>query len=120
LITYLEVYPLLAAACSTYPDSKDAALAQQENGEFLRVGQIVSHLIERLACGETGEFPAVFGVVEWVLEEGDSQARSVITDGFFDDLTDMTFYSGAAVQPSDFAPWLGPQARQVPSVQPLL
>jgi hypothetical protein len=58
-------------------------------------------------------------VIEWVLEEGDSQARRVITEGFFEDLTDTTFSNGAAVLPRDFEPWLGPRARQVPSVQDL-
>jgi hypothetical protein len=120
VIRYLEVYPLLAVACSTYPDSQDAALADEEDGEFLRVGQLVRHLIECLAGGKTGEFQAVFGVVEWALEEGNAEARRLITDGFFDDLANETLYRAAPVEARDFVPWFGPRARQVPAVRSLL
>jgi hypothetical protein len=91
VITYLELYPLLTAACPGYEEER--------------------HRTEHL--------PALFGVVEWVLEEGDEEARSLITDGFFDDLTNSAFYRRDTVQPADFVPWLGPHAARLVAVRRL-
>ena len=38
-------YPLLVAACRSYAGSKPAVRADENDGEFLRVGQLVGHLI---------------------------------------------------------------------------
>jgi hypothetical protein len=39
---------------------------------------------------DTQNLAAVFGVVEWILAEGDPEARSLITEGFLDDLTNTS------------------------------
>jgi hypothetical protein len=120
MICYVEVVPLLIAACPSYRGSLPAAGAEEDEGEYLTVGRVVAHLIELLSRDDTACLRTVFGVVEWVLEEGDDEARSLLTDGFFDDLTNPDFYAESSKDPHDFVPWLGPCAREQPSVQPLL
>lgn len=120
IIGYLEVLPLLVAACPSYGDSPHGVHADDDDGEYLGVGHLVGHLIRLLGSGDTACFSGVFGVVEWVLEEGDDEARKLIVDGFYDDLTSPAFYEGADVSPGDFEPWFGPQSRKVPAVRRLL
>ena len=61
----------------------------------------------------------MFGVVEWVLDEDDDDARSLVVDGLIDDLINPDLYLDTANEPADFVPWLGSLARQLPSVRPL-
>jgi hypothetical protein len=120
MISYVEVVPLLTAACPSYRGSIQAAGAEEDEGEYLTVGRVVAHLVELLSGDDKDCLRAVFGVVEWVLEEGDDEARSLVIEGFFDDLTNPDFYAGSPSDPRDFVPWFGPCAREQPSVQPLL
>jgi hypothetical protein len=120
VITYREVYPLLVAACPSFVGSKPAESADENDGEFLRIGYLVRHLILLLEDLDTESFSAVFGVVEWVLTEGDAEARSLINAGFLDDLTNPETYAHATRSPADFVRWLGPEACGHPSVQRLL
>jgi hypothetical protein len=120
MIGYVEVVPLLTAACPTYSGSIHAAGAEEDEGEYLTVGRVVAHLIELLGRDDHECLLSVFGVVEWVLEEGDDEARALLTEGFFDDLTNPDFYTTSPNDPRAFVPWLGPRAREQPSVQPLL
>ena len=120
MITYLEVYPLLVAACPSYVGSKPAVVVEEGDGEFIRVGQLVRHLIQLLDHDDTESFTAVFGVVDWVLTEGDAEARSLINNGFLDDLTNPEMYGDATCRPADFVPWLAPMAKRHPAVRRLL
>jgi hypothetical protein len=112
LISYLDVVPLLIAACPTYKGSPQAIEADPDDGEYLLAGHFVAHLIQSLQEGITGSFPAVFAVVEWVLTEGDDEAQSLITEGFLDDLCNPEFHSGTTTRPEDFLHWLGPRTRR--------
>lgn len=120
MITYLEVHPLLVAACPSFAGSKPAALAEEGDGEFIRVGQLVRHLIHLLDAEDTESFTAVFGVVDWVLAEGDAEAKSLIDNGFLDDLTNPEMYADATSRFADFVPWLTPRAKRHPAVRRLL
>jgi hypothetical protein len=112
MISYLDVFPLLVAACPSFQGSIHASRADEEDGEYLRVEHLVGHLIDLVTRDDTEEMPAVFAVVESVLDEGDEEARSLITEGFFDDLINVEFFGESPTQPRDFAPWLGPRARK--------
>ncbi|MCU1461122.1 MAG: hypothetical protein JWO37_1197 [Acidimicrobiales bacterium] len=120
VINYDEVFPLLVAACPSFEDSVYAAHDDENDGEFLRVGRLVVHLIELLDRDETNSFPAVFGIVEWALEEGSDDARMLVSDGLLHDLTNQDLYVQTAKHPSDFVSWLGPCAQQQPAIQPFL
>jgi hypothetical protein len=111
-ISYLDVFPLLSAACPTYGGSTQATEANAKDGEYLLVGSLVAHLVQLLEKGCTDSFSTVFGVVEWVLTDGDEEAARLITDGFLDDLANPDLYGEATKQPTDFALWLGPGARE--------
>jgi hypothetical protein len=120
MISYLDVFPRLVATCTSFDSSIHGSAADENDGEYLRVGQFVHHLIQLLDDGNTECFPAVFAVVDQVLEAGDDEARSLIAEGFFDDLANPTFYGTTVKRPHDFESWLGPRARQLPAARPLL
>jgi hypothetical protein len=120
MISYLDVLPLLVAACPSYPDSTQATVANTDDGEYLGVGHLVEHLIELADREETDSFSRVFEVVEWVLDWGDGEARALLAEGFFYDLTNPDLYTATGKEPRDFVPWLGPRAREQPAIQLLL
>jgi hypothetical protein len=120
VINYDSVYSLLTAACPAYDRSTQMAEAHDRDGEFLRVGQFVRFLVQLLSQDETSTFVAVFSVVEWVLEDGDEEARGLISDGFFSDLADVELYRGLDHSPKDFVPWLGPHALATRALRGLL
>jgi hypothetical protein len=120
MISYLDVFPRLIVACPSFDGSIHGSAADEDDGEYIRIGQFANHLIQLLDDGDTGSFPGVFAVVDQVLEEGDDEARSLITEGFFDDLANHTFYGTTDRRPHDFESWLGPRARQLPAARPLL
>ncbi|MEY2461491.1 MAG: hypothetical protein QOG30_3321 [Acidimicrobiaceae bacterium] len=119
-MNYDEVFPLLVAACPSFEDSAYAVHDDENDGEFLRVGRLVGHLIQLLDRDETDAFLAVFGIVEWALEEGSNDARMLVSDGFLHDLTNLDLYVHTETHPRDFVSWLGPCAKQQPAVQPFL
>lgn len=111
MIGYDDVLPLFSAACPSYEASPEAAKFDERDGPYVDLGCFVTHLVRLLDEGKTACMPAVFAVVEQVLVEGDEEARHLVTGGFLSDLGSPTSYEGSSVQPRDFAPWFGPQAR---------
>ncbi|MEY2422482.1 MAG: hypothetical protein QOI95_2549 [Acidimicrobiaceae bacterium] len=120
MINYDEVFSLLVAACPSFEHSTDSAQAEEDEGEFLRVGHLAFHLIELLLSDETDSFAAVFGIVDWVLAEGSAESRMLVADGFLHDLTSLDRYGDSGKLPSEFVPWLGPCARRELVIQPFL
>ena len=118
MIGYLDVYPRLVAACPSYAESTRPKDADEDNGEFLRVGQVVRHLVDLLADDRTVELTAVFAVVEAVLEQGDDEAVELVSRGFLDDLANDELYRGSGKSPVDFLLWLGPRALLEPPFRP--
>jgi hypothetical protein len=119
MLNYLDVVPLLSAACTTFSDSPEAAAIHPMNGAYLQTAQLARHMIRLLDAGEVGDFSCVFGVVEWILTEGDVQARRLVNDGFMDDLFNPGFYAAACCSAFDFVEWLGRRARRHPRVRSL-
>jgi hypothetical protein len=119
-VGYLDVIPLLIAAAPSFNGSPEAEIAEAADGEFLRITQLVRHLIRLLDRGDTGSLSAVFGIVEWVFEEGDEPARHLIVAGFIDDLLNPGEYKGTRRRPQDFSSWLGPNARWLSRVATIL
>jgi hypothetical protein len=120
MIRYLDVVPMLRAASPSFDHSADAAAAHPDDGEFVTVGAFVEHLIGLAIDGSTDSFPAVFDVIERVLADGDLEARNLVVGGLLDDLTNPDLFRRYALQPRDFAAWLGRRARRVPSVRAML
>jgi hypothetical protein len=117
-IRYDDVVAFLMAACPSHADSPDCASV--EEGEYVRVLGFVRHLIRLAEEGDTRSFPRVFGVVEWILADGDSAAVDLIRIGFLDDLADASSYEGTHARLADFGLWLGPQARRDRRIQGVL
>jgi hypothetical protein len=117
-IGYDDVVPLLMAACPSHAGSRECASV--EEGEFVRVLGFVRHLIRLLHEGRVQSFTRVFGVVEWILADGEPAAIDLIQAGFLADLTDPEVYQGTSVRLADFGPWLGARARGDPEIRRLL
>jgi hypothetical protein len=69
--------------------------------EFVNVGQFVEHPIDRLSDGDTQGLGIVFDVIEQVVAHVESKARSLIIDGFLDDLASLGLYSTVSCRPVD-------------------
>ena len=110
VIRYDDVMSLLFGACPSYAVSDEAASHDNRNGHYILMEYFVTHLIRLLEVGHTDSFPAVFGVAERVLLEGDGQARGLVTYGFLEDLTSAELFYTPSAKPSDFLPWFGSQA----------
>jgi hypothetical protein len=119
-VHYDEVVAFPIAACPSYEGSAEQAAIDDADGEYIRVAGLARHLIRLLAEGDTESFPRVFGVVEWILEDGEPPAVDLIQSGFFEDLTDPTLYEGHRVRPIGFGEWLGPRARRDPKIRAML
>ena len=119
-VGYADVVPLLMAAAPTFERSAEAEGADPAAGEYVRITALVRHLIRLLDWGETAGLPAVFGVVEWILEEGDEPARHLIIAGFVEDLLNPDEYRCTGRRPQGFACWLGPNARWLSRVATML
>jgi hypothetical protein len=120
MIDYADVLPLLIAVCRTYRGSMEETMVDHENGEYVQIGYFAAHLIRLLDEGATEDFPAVFGVIESILKEGDADARSLVGDGLLDDLTNPGLYEGDRARPIGFLPWLGTRTRSEGPVRALL
>jgi hypothetical protein len=117
VIRYNDVVAFLTAACPTYEGSAERAAVDVADGEYVAVTSLVKHLIRLLDEADTQSFPAVFGVVEWILEDGESAAVDLIHAGFVADLADRSFYEGRHVGRADFVQWFGPRMRRDPNIQ---
>jgi hypothetical protein len=119
-VGYYDVVPLLIAAVPSFTDSPEAAVTDPADGEYLRTAQLARHVIGLLERGETAALPALFGVVEWVLEEGDEPARHLVVASFVDELLNPSEYRATGRRPHDFAAWFGPNARWLSRVATVL
>jgi hypothetical protein len=119
VIGYDEVMGLLVDSCSSFNESPQAAMVDHQDGAYLHMAHLMTHLILLLAAGQTETFPAVFGTVELVLANGDSASRRLINVGLITDLTNDNFYQTVDVEPADFLRWYGPLAQRHREVQAL-
>jgi hypothetical protein len=119
-VSYDDVLPLLIAAAPSFTGSPEDQVVDDGDGEYLRMTQLVRYLIRLLEGGQTAALSAVFGVVEWVLEEGDEPARHLLVAGFVDELLNPGGYAATHRRPHDFASWFGPNARWLSRVATVL
>lgn len=109
IINYLDVVPSLEPACPSYRSSADAAAADIENAEFMRIGYFAAHLVRLLSHGDTQHLGTVMTAIEWLLEAADSKACRIVSHGLMEDLTNPRFYLETPLCPEDFLPWFGPR-----------
>lgn len=118
MIHYNEVVALLSAASPTFATSPQAALADHHESEVVRMGRFVDHLAHLVEHDDTSVLPAVFGVVDWVLDAGDEAARRLVTEAFIEDVARAVWSrSGRRMSLAGFVSWMGPRARHLAEVR---
>lgn len=120
MLRYDDVVAFLIAACPSYEGSPERAAVDDADGEYIRVTGFVTYLIRLLDEQDTHGFPAVFAVVEWILEDAEPAAVELMQAGFLHDVADSSLYEGKRVRPVDFGRWFGPRARHDPTIQAIL
>ncbi len=102
--------PLFLAACPSFADKLEEHrdFYGEEHLLYVELGEFANHLVELKKSGRTGEFPAVFGVIERLHLEGDDYVRQAATVGMLEGIQNVAGNSG--VDPEDFAPYLLPES----------
>jgi hypothetical protein len=110
-----EVMARLSAACPSWADENPVAAAAPLDGprDYEPVGAFAHHLVGLGEQAHTGELPAVFAVVEAVLEEGDADAVALIRTGVVEDLQNITSHRDVRVDADDFRRFAGPITTEV-------
>lgn len=105
----------MVAACPSYEpiwaDSHDLNV-DHETGErlcYLDAGDLTRHLVALLAEGRTETFPAVFGVIERLHEDGDDYVRELATIGYLEGLQFAASHEPAVDESFPIA-YLGPES----------
>jgi hypothetical protein len=111
IVGYPDVVPLLLAACPSFRGSSESTRADPADGEYLFVAHLAAHVVRQLERGSTGCFQAVGDMVEWILTDGDADARMLVVEGLLQPLLDQASYRGTRHTPVDLYGWLGPRAR---------
>ena len=88
---------------------EDALTEQEGLPIYLALGDLARHLVRKLEGGDTGDFPAVFEVVERWHRQGTHAVKEAATVGFLENFQNTNLYAGGA--PEDFLPWLRPETR---------
>jgi len=78
----------------------------QERGAFNDVAVFARHVVNSYAIGKTGEFPALFELLEKLVEQGDQSIVELVTIGLLEDI--QTVASNRDFGYDVFEPWLGP------------
>ncbi|MBF5044522.1 hypothetical protein FGE12_19140 [Aggregicoccus sp. 17bor-14] len=102
-----EVLELLAAACPSFLARWEELRADDSYGPerlYPALGSFARHLVTLLESGATGEFAAVFDVVERLHTEGDSYVQEAATVGLLEGMQNI-----AGASSSRFLPFLRPQ-----------
>jgi hypothetical protein len=110
-MTESDVLPRLLSACLSF-QSRWSEYVQDEtyapNEIYIDVGEFAQHLMTLLQAGKVEEFPAVFMAVEYLLEQGNEEARNAITIGFLEGLYFEA--EDAGVSPREWRKYFGPRA----------
>ncbi|MDZ7731941.1 MAG: hypothetical protein U5R31_01450 [Acidimicrobiia bacterium] len=109
VITGDDVLPMLIDACPSFVARAD--VPEVADGDPLPA--FAHHLVELATSGDASELPAVFTVVDAVLDEGDGFAVSIVRTGLIEELQNIASHRDVPVDPDDLRPVLGPRATEV-------
>lgn len=109
--------PLLREACPSFAERwstiRESSFHLNDDGSrlhYIDAGEFARHLIDLQKSGSTEEFPAVFGVIERLLLEGDDDVVTLAVVGYLEDI--QTIAGNNALDPVVFVPFLGPEGRK--------
>lgn len=85
--------------------------------QYLALGDLALHLIDRMRRGDIANFDKVFEVVERWHIDGDEYVQEAATVGFLESIQNHLggndrFKGDGGVRASDFEPYLGPETRK--------
>jgi hypothetical protein len=105
-----DMMPLLLLACPSFSETWQAHLEEWDGAPplGLSLGEYANHLVELAELDETGEFPAVFEVVERLRTQGETEVRTEAFTGLLDDLKAASSREG--VDADVFVRHLGPES----------
>ena len=110
MITKEQVMPLLLNACPSFSKRWEEHRAFYEDEELLYVdlGEFAHHLVELQKANRTGEFRAVFEIIERMHLEGDPYVKEAATIGMLEGIQNVAGNSG--VEPEEFVAYLKPES----------
>lgn len=103
---------VLLKACPGFGPTWSEYLARDTTVErlpYVEIGEFVNYLIDAASRGETGCLSEVFGAVEMLLNDGDSDVKELMIVGLVEDIQNMSLHRG--LNPDIFLPFLGSRAR---------
>ena len=111
-ITQEQVTPLLIQACPSFTEKCEEHRAFYDHEDLLYVdlGEFAHHLVELHKTNQTGEFTAVFDVIERLHVEGDDYVKEAATIGMLEGIQNVAGKLG--VDPEVFAPYLKPESEK--------
>ena len=117
MITRNQVMPLLLAACPSFEGPYRQYLARwgaQEELLYVSLGELAHQLVRLQRGGNTGEFQAVFLVVERLHTEGDDYVREAASIGLLEDIQNIASWEPGVFgkDAGAFLPYLYPETRR--------
>jgi hypothetical protein len=109
-ITKEQVMPLLLEACPSFTErwEEHRAFYDDEDLLYIDLGEFAHHLVKLHKTNQTGEFPAVFDVIERLHLDGDDYVREAATIGMLEGIQNVA--GNLDVDPEVFAPYLKPES----------
>jgi len=118
MLTREGVIPLLLEACpdlqpiwDTYYATNYTSGLRTERSYHSDILPIIKFLFERARDQETACFPALFAVIERLLNEGDERVADLVVIGILEGVQNLAINRGLGH--AVFLPWLGPQTREL-------
>ena len=98
--------PFLLEACPSFAEKweEHRTFYVDEDLLYVDLGEFAHHLVELHKTNQTGEFPAVFDVIEGLHLEGDDYVKEAATIGMLEGIQNVAGNLG--VDPEVFAPYL--------------
>jgi len=107
----LDAMPSLSAEWDDVGDQNADSDSPGGRLGYLDAAWVIGHLADRLKAGDTGEFNAVFDVIERLIVEGDPYVSELGVIGYLEGLQMQTVTS-RGVDPDAFRPWLRPKSSE--------
>ncbi|HYT30412.1 MAG TPA: hypothetical protein VEN82_06510 [Actinomycetota bacterium] len=108
-----DVPEALLAACPSFGetrawhDSWRDYGAEEQTPLYILMSDLVRRAVRQLAEGRTNELPALFSVVERMIDDGDRYVALLAVVGLLEDLQNTNLHL-PTTKPSDFEPFFGP------------
>jgi hypothetical protein len=106
-----DILPALLAVCPSFRQHWDEYVSDEAyvpNQVYVDAGEFARHMCALLQAGTVNEFTAVFAAIEYLLEEGDEDARNAVTTGLLEDLYFEA--EDAGISPREWRKYFGPRA----------